>query len=353
MDATATPESKAHYAYATRRMLHLHGDGRLPDVVAIDVEPDYGYITRLTYRDGAFRITSGNDLGVDAASSVELARDKGHTKFLLRRLGIDHPQGREFLLPWWADSIRPSHERRGNPALVTAASAASYVEDELSYPVYVKPVAGTKGEGVRRVESAVGLEHALHELEQARARAAVVEESIDLPDYRIVTFDGELVCAYRRVPLHVVGDGASRLDDLIDALQRRLHHAGRDVAVNGSDPRIASRLDAMGLDLATVLGSGEVITLTDVSNLAAGGTAEDVADRIHPRWIELAAGIASAFDLRLCGTDLACADIASDTSEHCVLEVNATPGLEHFAASGVEQHALVDAFYQRVLSTST
>ncbi len=35
------------------------------NVVGINVEPDYGYVSRIAYVNGGYRVTYGNDLGLN------------------------------------------------------------------------------------------------------------------------------------------------------------------------------------------------------------------------------------------------------------------------------------------------
>ena len=120
-------KNQEHYSYVSRSLIRLFEAGVLTNVAAIIVEPEYGYFSRITYKDGSHRITYGNDLGLNPGAASDLAKDKGHTKFLLRSLVINCPKGEEFLLPWWADKIRPSQEARGHTSLRMVATAPQYI----------------------------------------------------------------------------------------------------------------------------------------------------------------------------------------------------------------------------------
>ncbi len=343
-------EVRDHYAYVTRSLIRLFNDGVLTKVVNIDVEPEYGYTARLQYTDDSYRITYGNDLGLNPGAAEDIAKDKGHTKFMLRTIGVNCPEGKEFLLPWWAETIAPDQEKKGNSKLRTTEEAAQYIEEDIGYPVYVKPIAGSKGIGVRRVDEQTELEAVFTELNDARSRVAIVEEALMMPDYRVVVLDGELISAYRRDPLAVVGDGVASIESLLEAVQAEYDVAGRDTKIDFDNPEIQVHLAKQGLDLSSVPAMGELTSLASISNLSAGGTSVDVTDTIHNQWIETAAYIAQNFNLRLCGIDLACADITDGSADYSVIEVNSTPGLDHYAASGEEQQRVVDGLYAKVLN---
>ncbi|MEK7153732.1 MAG: hypothetical protein AAB834_07295, partial [Patescibacteria group bacterium] len=342
--------SRDHYPYVTRSLLQLYDEGTLTNVTDVLVEPDYGHIARITYYDGSHRITYGNDLGLNTGAAAELAKDRGHSKFLLRALGVECPDGDEFLLPWWAERIGPSQHARGNHFIKTTDMAHGYIEAHYGYPMYVKPVDGSKGADIFKVYDHGQLTDAFNTYNEKKVRVAMVEKPIDMPDYRIVTLDGELISAYRRIPLAVIGDGESTVRQLVDALQQRYFDEGRDTRLNAEDPRIAQYLSRQGLDLEHRPIAEQEIVLAAVSNLSAGGTSEDVTEIIAPRWIELAGYVANNFNLRLCGLDLGRESIINDSSPHSVIEVNAAPGLDHYALSGEAQKRVVHGLYTKVLN---
>ena len=104
--------------------------------------------------------------------------------------------------------------------------------------------------------------------------------------------------------------------------------------------------------MAFIPAVGEIQTLASISNLSAGGTSVDVTNSIAPKWVELSKKIAAGMNLRLCGVDLACTDITDSDVDYAVMEVNAAPGLDHYAMSGDAQKQLVDDLYMRVLNVS-
>ncbi|XVS61481.1 hypothetical protein ACQPYE_24630 [Actinosynnema sp. CA-299493] len=340
----------SHYPYLTRRILHLFEHGALTRVSSIDFEPAYGYVVRINYDNGSHRVTYGNDLGLNTGAASDLAKDKGHSKFMLRTIGVEVPEGKEFLLPTWAARVRESPRQATNTGIQEVDQADGYVERSFGYPAYVKPVDGSKGAGVFKVYRRSELFAAFEALEERKVRLALVEAPVELPDYRIVTLDGELISAYRRVPLSVVGDGVASVATLLGDLQASFVADGRDTRIAVGDPRIAAHLGRSGLDLRSVPAEHEVVRLLPISNLSTGGVAEDVSVEIDGRWVELARHVAHNFNLRLCGLDLACADIADPAAEHAVFEVNASPGLDHYALSGATQQQVVDDLYTSVLN---
>jgi len=341
--------SLPHYPYLTRRIIHLFESSVLSRVSSIDVEPTYGYVVRINYDNGSHRVTYGNDLGLNAGAASDLAKDKGHSKFMLRTIGVPVPEGKEFLLPTWAARVRESPRQTTNTSIRDVDEAGAYVEESFGYPAYVKPIDGSRGAGVFKVYDAGELYAAFEALEEKKVRLALVEAPIELPDYRIVTLDGVLISAYRRVPLSVAGDGTSSVAVLLRELQVTFAADGRDACIKADDPRIGAHVARAQMSLQSVPSKGEVVELLPISNLSTGGVAEDVTGEINAHWLDLARYVASNFNLRLCGLDLACADIGDASASSAVFEVNASPGLDHYALSGVEQQQVVDNLYTKVL----
>ncbi|HYN94600.1 MAG TPA: hypothetical protein VES42_12185 [Pilimelia sp.] len=348
----STLPTRRHYPFVTRMIARLYDEGRLPEVAAVEIEPEYGYVTRITYRNGRHRMTRASDVGLNSAAACEVVRDKAYTKHFLRRWGYDCPAGEAFLLGWWADRLRPRLREHGTTDVRSADRVLAYVADELGYPVYVKPVDGSKGVLVWYCDTPALVERVLALYEAERVRVAVVERAVELPDFRLVVLDDTLISAYQRLPLEVVGNGHASIGELLGMLQVAFRRAGRDTSLTLDDGRIATRLQRSGLTLDSVPAPGRRVPLLDVSNLSTGGTAVDLTATVAPRWRDLAIDIARQFGLRFCGVDLACADLESGAGGYSVIEVNGTPGLDHYGAVGAAQERVVSDLYARVLNTS-
>lgn len=340
-------EIPRHYAYVTRMVIDLYHSSALSDVISVEVEPEWGYTTRIRYSNGATRMTYGNDIGLNAGAAADVVRDKAYTKYFLQRLGFDVPRGLAFLLPWWAGTL---NEFRRPAKVRTTARAVEYACGELGLPVYVKPVDGTQGRGVSRCESAEDVATAIMALKDLRTKVALVEEAVDLPDYRLVLLNGELISAYRRSALSVIGDGRLTVLALMEAVDAEFQASGRDTRIDFSDLRIVQRLHRHGLSLDSIPTCGEILCLRDISNLSAGGSAEDVTRCIGRRWGRLAREVAASLSLNFCGMDLLCSDITDDAASYSILEVNAAPGLDHYASVGQTQAQVVRDLYAKVLN---
>jgi cyanophycin synthetase len=240
---------------------------------------------------------------------VEIACDKEDTKYLLEQAEVEVPRG---------DIIR--RERH-------LESACRYV----GYPLVIKPINGNHGRGItvdiNTYEEALVAFKAAQEV----SRSVIVEKFIKGDDYRLLVINNKLVAAAKRTPAHVIGDGTSTIQELIDEVNkdpRRGYGHEKVLTMIKVNDLTQTLIAAKGYTLETVLEKDEVMVLKDTANLSTGGTAEDVTDVVHPANVFMAERISKIIDLDICGIDVMTSDISKPLSETggAVLEVNAGPG---------------------------
>ncbi|PWK20866.1 cyanophycin synthetase [Xanthomarina spongicola] len=242
---------------------------------------------------------------------VELACDKEDTKYLLEQAEVEVPKG---------DIIRRES---------SLEEACRYV----GYPLVIKPVDGNHGRGItvdiqNYDDALVAFRHAK---ESSRSGAIIVEKFITGDDYRLLVINNKLVAAAKRTPAHVIGDGKSTVQELVDEInkdpRRGYGHENVLTQITINDLTKTIIKDA-GYTLESVVPKDEMLILKDTANLSTGGTAEDVTDIVHPANISMVERISKIIDLDICGIDIATTDISKPLSETggAVLEVNAGPG---------------------------
>ena len=201
----------------------------------------------------------------------------------------------------------------------------------LGFPLVVKPVSGNQGRGVttniKTEEEAVKA----YELAAKISDRVLVEHYISGLDYRLLTIDGKFVAAAKRTPAHVVGDGFSSIQQLINIVNEdsgRGENHDNILTKIKIGPSASSILSKKGFTLDTVLPKDEILFLDYAANLSKGGTAEDVTDEVHPEIAMMAARIGRMVGLDICGIDVMASTLEKPLSETggVVLEVNAAPG---------------------------
>ena len=313
------------------------------------VEPAWGIVGQITFRNGKKSYFRYNTLDLNPVGASDVAKDKDYANFFMRKMGYPTVPGRTFYSKEWCEAIGSKRD---------AKAAARYAR-RIGFPVFAKPNSGSHGNNVFRVENARELQRALKEIFRDD-KVALVQKPVEGRDYRIVVLDDEIISAYERIPLNVVGDGHSTIAQLLKKKQRKFITSSRDTRIKLDDPRIRHKLRCQGRTLTYVPKLNERIYLLDNANLSSGGDAVDVTKNIHPQFKKLAIKLTKDMGLRLCGVDLMVSDLmglmVSDTVTRppkvwCILEVNAAPGLDHYVKTGKAQQKIVAAMYLKVLKS--
>ncbi len=203
--------------------------------------------------------------------------------------------------------------------------------ESLGFPLVVKPVGGNQGRGVTTNINKLNEAVAAFESATEISEGVIVERHISGQDYRLLTIDGKFVAAAKRTPAHVIGDGHSTVQQLIDIVNEdscRGECHDNILTKIKVGPSARSILSQKGYSLNTVLTEGETLYLDHAANLSKGGTAEDVTGEVHPEIASMAERISRMVGLDICGIDVMASTLEKPLHESggVVLEVNAAPG---------------------------
>ena len=240
---------------------------------------------------------------------VEIACDKEDTKYLLEQAEVEVPKGE----------------------IIRRESSVEDACDYVGFPLVVKPISGNHGRGitvdVNSYKEAVEAFNIAKEI----SRSVILEKFITGEDYRLLVINNKLVAAAKRTPAHVIGNGKSTIQELIDKVNedpRRGYGHEKVLTMITVNELTKTIIASNGYELDTIIEKGEMLILKDTANLSTGGTAEDVTDIVHPANVFMAERISKIIDLDICGIDVMTTDISKPLSETggAVLEVNAGPG---------------------------
>jgi cyanophycin synthetase len=240
---------------------------------------------------------------------VELAGNKEETKYLLEQSEVPVPKGQII---------------RNETQLDDACK-------RVGFPLVVKPIDGNHGRGItvniQTIEEALTAFHAAKKV----SNSIIIERFITGVDYRLLVINHRFVAAALRTPAHVVGDGTSTVQALIDQVNadpRRGYGHEKILTQITINELTLGLIKAKGYSLDSVIPKDEMLVLKDTANLSTGGTAEDVTDFVHPANIAMAERISRIINLDICGIDIMTSDISKPLKETngAVLEVNAGPG---------------------------
>lgn len=241
--------------------------------------------------------------------AVDLACDKEETKYMLEQAHVRVPKGD---IIWEQENLKKAC-------------------DSVGYPLVMKPIDGNHGRGItvniKNFEEATVAFNVAQEVSDS----VIVETYIEGFDYRLLVINNKLVAAAKRTPAHVIGDGNSTIQQLVDEVnkdpRRGYGHENVLTAIDINELTIGL-IKKLGYTTESVLAKGELLLLKDTANLSTGGTAEDVTDIVHSSNVFMAERISRLIDLDICGIDVMTTDITKplDQTGGAVLEVNAGPG---------------------------
>lgn len=305
------------------------------------IEPEWGVCGRIKWKSGLFSYFKYNSFDLNHAGSVKIAVDKDYTNFFLKQLGFPVvPNSKTFFSDEWSEIIGVYDRKLDN--------AYKYAES-IGFPVIVKPNSGSQGKGVFFVSNKDEFYKAGEEIFQYD-RIILVQSVVSGVDCRIVVLDDKVISAYTREPFSVIGDGVFDIESLVKNKKEFFKKQGKGNIIDLNDIRISNKLNRLGLKMSDVLRSGEKVFLLDNANLSTGGESVDVTREINQDFKDIAINITKGMGLRICGVDIMVnGDITEKPNEYYVLEINSSPGLDHYAKSGEEQKKIVEDLYLELL----
>jgi len=249
--------------------------------------------------------------------AVDIASNKDETKRMLQEQAIPVAKG------------------------ITISSIAGVDEaiKSVGFPLVFKPLDGNHGRGIsiniKTKEDAV----AAYEHAAKISRRVVVERFVQGFDFRVLVIDNKMVAAALRDPAHVMGDGESTIQELIDLENtdpRRGYGHENVLTLISVDRDTLDLLEKKGYTLETVPAKGEKVFVKSTANLSTGGTSIDVTDHVHPQNVFICERISKIIGLDICGIDIMAKNLTQPLTETggVILEVNAAPGFRmHIAPS--------------------
>ncbi len=314
--------------------------------VKINVEPHWQVVGQIVTSDGKRRYYRNTCFDINTLGSTEIAKDKGYASYFMAGMGYPVIPGQAFFSEKWCAQVRSKHN----------IDMAYRYACKLGFPVFVKPNSKSQGVAATQVYTKIEFYRALRRVFKID-NIVLVQKVITGKDYRIVVLDGKIISAYQRKPLSVIGDGKASIGTLLARKQKEFVRNDRDTVIKPEDPRIKEKLAHDGLSFSSVPQRGDEIVLLNNANLSCGGDAIDVTRSMHDSFARIAARLTKDMGLRFCGVDLMVKhDITrplSKMNSYYVIEVNAAPGVDNYAASGKKQQKIVENLYLEVLKSMT
>lgn len=306
------------------------------------IEPEWGIVGQIRYKNGVVRSLRYLSLDLNGIASSDVAKDKDYAKFFMNKRGYPVADGTTIFSNDWAQKIKSKRN-------ISYAPKAAL---KLGYPLIVKPNSKSQGIGITKVENTKELFDALKQVFKID-RVAILEKYMPGHDYRVVVLDKDIISAYERIALSVVGDAKSTVLELLKQKQKLFHKTNRDTKINFDDLRIKLKLKKQDLTFASILKKGEQVFLLDNANLSTGGDSVDVTNTMHPSFKNIATSLTRDMGLRIAGVDIMVTegDITNDAKKckYYIIEINSAPGLDHYVTTGAKQKKIVEDMYLKVL----
>ncbi|MGD9563438.1 MAG: cyanophycin synthetase [Pyrinomonadaceae bacterium] len=249
--------------------------------------------------------------------AVDIAGNKHATKKLLGEMGVPVPKGYR---------IRDIDE----------------LEETLTnvgFPAVIKPLDGNHGKGATVGVKSLDEGRTAFDKAKEYSRWVIVEQQLQGYDFRALVVNNRLIAVAERVPAHVVGDGKSTIQQLIDETNtdpRRGYGHENVLTQIDIDNQTLRCVHKAGYELDSVLAKGERLFLKTTANISTGGTAIDLTDEVHPQNVVLFERIARIIGLDVAGIDVIAPNVSEPLRDNGggIIEVNAAPGFRmHLAPS--------------------
>lgn len=284
-----------------------------------DLDDGGGYLFRIS-RGGRSVLAGAGTVAVfpvNSATAVSIARDKAHTKTVLRSVGLPVIEGGLFFAHKRRSALRePGRE----------VEDAVLFANSLGYPVFCKPNSGARGNLAEIISSAKALRDYAARL-SVEFEAFLVEPVVSGMEHRILVQDGRAVFHAVKAAPHLTGDGVSTIAVLLQAANARL--AGTGISATP----LQALADA-GVDIACIPPTGTRINLPGRRNLSSEGDIAHFSTEPPPALRDLAVAAARAVGLRIAGVDLFDLSPGGDGSDLVVLEINGNPGVKTAELAG-------------------
>ena len=240
-----------------------------------------------------------------------IASDKQLTNHYLRAAGLPVARGKVV--------------RRIDLAVETAR--------EIGYPVVLKPInQGGSTAVFLDIRSDDQVRECFPEVAAAtRSGSVLIEENRMENEYRILIVNDQLIAASLRIPAHVIGDGVSTIEKLVEIENRDPRRGKREslpLEKIDIDSELFSYLARSFRTLGDVPAVGERVQLRLSADINTGGFSIDKTDDVHPDNVAIFRQATALFGLDIASIDVVASDISRSirATSGAILDINVGSG---------------------------
>lgn len=260
--------------------------------------------------------------------------------------GLSRPERMHAASVGWMDNKGIMKHRFSAVGIPVAAGAVCFswsrakkTFENIRKPIIIKPHLGSRSRHTTvHIETLEALAIAFNKAKQL-SPWIIVEEELVGDVYRGTFVGGNLVATMRRELPHVVGDGVSTIEKLVQKENSNPKRHGPIFHEIPMDSDADQELARQGLIRASVPPKGVVVTLNQKVGRSFGASNTDVTDIIHPDNKAMLENAARVLGDSLVGIDFIMRDITVSwrTQERCgIIECNSLPfiDLHHYPLVG-------------------
>lgn len=283
------------------------------------LDHEFGY-TNITNNGKTFIIFKASFSVNDNASSKFASNKFLSNKLLNNELDL-FPESKLFYLP--------------EAKKVGYQNIIEYIKQQ-QYNVVIKPLDLCGGKGIYvRPGNEANISEAINNIIQLGEEMVLVEKFIPFQqEYRLLSFNGEIIDVLQRIPAFVEGDGSSTIEALI--AKKNEFRQGHGFKLINIDNNLIRLLESQELSLAAIPDNGKRVKLRAACNFGQGGEVIRIPlNTINPDYHAVVKKLHSLSQLSLIGTDLMTDNInlPPQRSVAMINEINSSPGMDiHYFA---------------------
>lgn len=271
-------------------------------------------LLKLTYGDHFEYVRNGNMTQLDSQISYFVMENKVATKKVLAADGIQVPAGSSF----------------------SSFSAATAYYSQLPFDEFVvKPKNTNYGLGISIFKTRPSKENFEEALRIAfdEDETILIEAFAHGTELRFYVQDSEVKAICERLPAHIIGDGISTINQLVDQtnadpLRGPKHQTPLTNILKGREEHL--QLAAQNFTFDSIPVKDQIVYLRENSNISTGGISIDRTEDTHQDYHDIAIKSAELLGANFCGVDIIIEDYTKpvqQTGDYSVIEANFNPAM--------------------------
>lgn len=204
--------------------------------------------------------------------------------------------------------------------------------EKIGFPCVLKPIDRGQAKGVTvNICNLTALKNAYYTARKFSKLPLMLESFIKGDVHRLLVVRGKFIAATCRLPAHVIGDGNTKIIDLLhqfNGLRTANMTPGSYNGLAPLDHEFHETISAQGFNENSIPTKGTIVSIRNIPLLRTGAQNKDVTDIVHPDTIFYVETMAETLSIKIVGFDFITDDISKSCLEKGVfLEFNPYPSL--------------------------